>query len=75
VDLEARTLCIELRELFFIERNFDDTAAPKPDVDTKKLVELVRELGVELSASPSKLKRQRVLERLDRRTENSSRRR
>jgi hypothetical protein len=65
---------IELRELLVVEGDFDDPTTPEPHIHAKELVELIRELGMKLSASAPELKRQRVPERLDGRSENSGRR-
>jgi hypothetical protein len=58
-------LCVELCKLGLIERHLDDPGPPKPDVDSEKLVELVCELRVQLTAAPAELKGKRVVERLD----------
>jgi hypothetical protein len=75
MELQARRLSIELRQLLVAERQFHDATTPEPNVHAKQLVELISELGMKLSAAPPELKRQRVPERLDCGSENSGGRR
>ncbi len=73
--LEGSGLRIERCKLCLVEGELDDPAAPEPDVDPKQLIQLFRQHGVKLTASPTELKRQGILERLHRGSENSGGRR
>jgi hypothetical protein len=68
---KGRGLRVEGGNLFLVERELDDPTTPKPNVDPEELIELVRQLRVKLPTPPTELKRQGVLERLHRGSENA----
>jgi hypothetical protein len=59
---KGRGLRVERRKLLLVEGELDDPTAPESNVDSKQLIELVRELGVKLPTPSTELKRQGVLE-------------